>query len=42
MDISRQARGYVKRPSAKTADELLNLNRNRPTMTRLLLKRTYI
>jgi hypothetical protein len=38
MDISRQARGFVTRPSAKRADELLSLSRNQPTtMTGLLI-----
>jgi hypothetical protein len=39
MDISRQARGFVKRPLAKRADKLLKLSRNQPTtMTGLLFK----
>jgi len=39
MDISRQARGFVTRPSAKRAEELLNLSTNQPTtMTGLLFK----
>jgi len=43
MDISRQARGFVTRPCAKRAEELLNLSTNQPTtMTGLLFKRTSI
>jgi len=43
MDISRQARGFVTRPSAKRADKLLSLSRNQPTtMTGLLAWHCYL
>jgi hypothetical protein len=43
MDISRQARGFVTRPSAKRAHELLNFSRNQPTtMTGLLTWHCYL
>jgi hypothetical protein len=40
-DISRQAKGFLTRPSAKRYEELLNLSRNQVIiMMRLSLKRT--